>query len=58
MMNNFPQQQDVVVIGGGPAGSTIASLLARKGHSVSVLEREKFPREHVGVLRQALNLYH
>ena len=51
MMNNFPQQQDVVVIGGGPAGSTIASLLARKGHSVSVLEREKFPREHVGESR-------
>jgi flavin-dependent dehydrogenase len=39
---------DVVVIGGGPAGSTMASFLAMRGHSVAVLERERFPREHVG----------
>jgi flavin-dependent dehydrogenase len=39
---------DVVVIGGGPAGSTMASFLAKKGHEVTVLERERFPREHVG----------
>jgi flavin-dependent dehydrogenase len=39
---------DVIVIGGGPAGSTIATWLARFGHKVLLLEREKFPREHVG----------
>lgn len=39
---------DVVVIGGGPAGSTLSTFLARKGYSVLVIEREKFPRFHVG----------
>ena len=40
--------RDVIIIGGGPAGSTAATLLARQGHDVLLLEREKFPREHVG----------
>src|SRR5438876_4078418 len=39
---------DVIFIGGGPAGSTAATLLARQNHRVLLLEREKFPREHVG----------
>jgi flavin-dependent dehydrogenase len=39
---------DVIVIGGGPAGATTAALLAEKGRKVLVLEKEQFPRYHVG----------
>lgn len=43
-MNHF----DVIIIGGGPTGSTVASYLADYGHKVLILEKEQFPREHVG----------
>src|SRR3984893_14791016 len=39
---------DVAIIGGGPAGSTAATLLARAGRRVVVFERDKFPRFHIG----------
>ncbi len=39
---------DCIVIGGGPGGSTAAALVAEQGHSVLLIERDKFPREHVG----------
>jgi flavin-dependent dehydrogenase len=39
---------DVLVIGGGPGGSTAATMLARKGHQVVLLERARFPRDHIG----------
>ena len=42
------QKSDVLIIGAGPAGSTAAALLAERGHRVVVLEREKFPRYHIG----------
>ena len=38
----------VVVIGGGPAGSTVSTLIAQHGHSVQLFEREVFPRFHIG----------
>ncbi len=47
-MNDANRRADVVVIGGGPGGSTAATMLARKGWQVVLLEREHFPREHVG----------
>ena len=50
------QECDVVVVGGGPAGSTIAALLAQKRHHVVVLEKERFPRFHVGESLLPLNL--
>jgi flavin-dependent dehydrogenase len=43
-----PTTYDAVVIGGGPAGSTTATLMAQKGYRVLVLERTKFPRFSVG----------
>jgi len=39
---------DVVVIGGGPAGSTVSTLLAQQGVRVELFERERFPRFHIG----------
>ncbi len=45
---NVRDSYDVVVVGGGPAGSTVATLLARDGLQVAVFERERFPRFHVG----------
>jgi flavin-dependent dehydrogenase len=51
-MSTTPQSADaefdVVVIGGGPAGSTLAALLAKRGRKVLVLDRERFPRYHIG----------
>jgi flavin-dependent dehydrogenase len=47
---------DVLVVGGGPAGSTIAALLAEKGRHVVVLEKHQFPRFHIGESLLPLNL--
>ena len=43
-----PDVVDVVVIGGGPAGSTVSTLIAQKGYRVELFEREHFPRFHIG----------
>ena len=49
---------DVVVIGGGPAGSFVAGSLAKRGRRVAVLERKEFPRFHIGesLLPQSLSV--
>lgn len=39
---------DLIVLGGGPGGSTLASFTAKQGHKVLLLEREKFPRHQIG----------
>src|SRR5580693_3261286 len=47
---------DVAVIGGGPAGSTAAALLARRGYTVIALEKAHHPRFHIGESLLPMNL--
>ena len=47
---------EVLVVGGGPAGSTIASLLAERGFDVVLLEKDRHPRFHIGESLLPLNL--
>ena len=46
--NDIDNGVDVIIIGGGPAGSTAANLLSQAGHRVRLLEKEHFPRFHIG----------
>ncbi|TWU19979.1 NAD(P)/FAD-dependent oxidoreductase [Allorhodopirellula heiligendammensis] len=45
---NVDESPDVVVIGGGPSGATVSTLIAQQGYRVTLLEREHFPRYHIG----------
>ncbi|MFO1350433.1 MAG: tryptophan 7-halogenase [Gammaproteobacteria bacterium] len=47
---------DVLVMGGGPAGSTIATLLAQKNWRVTLLEKDRHPRFHIGESLLPMNL--
>jgi flavin-dependent dehydrogenase len=55
-MNSAIETCDVAVIGGGPAGSTAAALLARRGHRVIALEKAHHPRFHIGESLLPMNL--
>jgi flavin-dependent dehydrogenase len=46
--NIMSENYDAILIGGGPAGSCASAILAEYGHRVLVIEREKFPRYHIG----------
>ncbi|QOV91152.1 NAD(P)/FAD-dependent oxidoreductase [Humisphaera borealis] len=48
LTQTFDETYDVVVIGGGPAGSTTGALTAEAGNKTLVIERSKFPRFHIG----------
>lgn len=51
-----PARCDVLVIGGGPAGSTISSLLVERGWRVTLLEKDRHPRFHIGESLLPMNL--
>ena len=48
-MISFKNKYDVIVVGGGPAGSTTGALLAEKGHDVLILEKEKISPTHLNL---------
>ncbi|MEO9514567.1 MAG: tryptophan 7-halogenase [Paracoccaceae bacterium] len=48
MTQNLKTQYDAIVVGGGPGGSTAATLLAKAGKSVLLIEKDKFPRYRIG----------
>lgn len=47
-MSQLAKSYDVIVMGGGPAGTTAATMIAQKGHRVALFERDHFPRFHIG----------
>ena len=51
-----PEACDVLIVGGGPAGTTAATLLARAGHRVVLLEKAEHPRFHIGESLLPMNM--
>jgi flavin-dependent dehydrogenase len=56
MTNSSDEHFDVLVVGGGPAGSTIATLLARRGERVLLIEKDRHPRFHIGESLLPMNM--
>jgi flavin-dependent dehydrogenase len=56
MIEPMPGPFDVLVVGGGPAGSTISALLARRGERVLLVEKERHPRFHIGESLLPMNM--
>jgi len=50
------KKTDVLVIGGGPAGTTVATLLRQRGYAVTLLEKDRHPRFHIGESLLPMNL--
>lgn len=48
MNSSTAEHFDLIVVGGGPSGSTLATLVAMRGHRVLLLEKESFPRYQIG----------
>src|ERR1044071_5387978 len=48
MVSGNVEEFDLIVVGGGPAGSTLSSFVAMQEHKVLLLERERFPRYQIG----------
>ncbi|HWN82839.1 MAG TPA: NAD(P)/FAD-dependent oxidoreductase, partial [Candidatus Udaeobacter sp.] len=48
MSSSLPSAVDVLVAGAGPAGTTVAGLLAQLGYRVLLIEQQRFPRYHIG----------
>lgn len=46
--SKIPKETDVAVVGGGPAGAAVSTLIAEQGFRVQLFERERFPRFHIG----------
>ena len=53
-MNTY--KTDVLIIGGGPAGTTFGSLMKKRGYDVTLLEKEHHPRFHIGESLLPMNL--
>ncbi len=54
--NGSGRSCEVLVIGGGPAGTTVSSILKNKGHDVVLIDKDKHPRFHIGESLLPMNL--